>query len=239
MAEPILQFEHAELRPVGKPASILLDVTLMLNAGESAVVDASFSSDPALELSDYFPLADAAQGLLPCDKGKILFRGREWSSMPPLEQARCRGRIGRLFDFHGWIFNLEILENILLACRIYPERAVPNVEAEALRLARRFGLDEIPPGRPALVGRRELRRLEWVRAFLGGPDLVILEHPEMDMVSASLDALLETAREAQRRGTALLWITHDREMQERVLRLGGASYEIRNRTWWRRGETGR
>jgi phospholipid/cholesterol/gamma-HCH transport system ATP-binding protein len=237
MAEPVLQFEHADLRPDGKLGSVLLDVTLMLNAGESAVVGASFSSDPANDLGDYFPLADAAQGMLPCDKGRILFRGREWSAMPPLEQARCRGLIGRIFDFQGWIFNLEILENILLACRIYPERAVPNVEAEALRLARRFGLDGIPPGRPALAGRRDLRRLEWVRAFLGKPELVILEHPEMDMVSGALDALFETAREAQRRGTALLWITHDREIQERVLRLGGASFEIRNRTWRRRGET--
>lgn len=239
MAEPVLQFDQAELRPDGKPGSMLRDVNLTLKAGESAVVEAGFSAEHDRELFDYFPLADAAQGLLACENGRVLYRGRDWAAMPPLQQSRCRGSIGRLFDFHGWVFNLEIMENLLLACRIYPERAVPNLEAEALRLARRFGLDAIPQGRPALVGRRDLRRLEWVRAFIGKPDLVILECPEMDTVKTSLDALFETAREALARGAALLWITHAREIEERVLHLGGASYEIRNRTWRRREETGK
>jgi phospholipid/cholesterol/gamma-HCH transport system ATP-binding protein len=241
MAEPspILQFDRASLCPLQQPDNCLAEVTLTLGPGAVAVVDTGINLDIRELGFDYFPLADAAEGLLPCQPGQVLFLGRDWAKMGPLEQARNRGKIGRVFDYHGWVHNLSVMENLVTACRTHPNRAIHDPEGTAEKLARRYGLEGVPNGRPALMRKRDLRRCEWIRAFLGNPDLVILERPEMDAPRGALDALFETAREAQGRGAALLWITHDKEIKERAVRLGAAQFAVRGRTWHRREETER
>jgi ABC-type lipoprotein export system ATPase subunit len=233
---PILQFCQASICPPLQPDNCLMNVTMRLDPGAVAVVETGITLDIRDAGFDYFPLADAAEGLLPSQPGQILFLGRDWAKMGPLEQARHRGMIGRVFDYHGWVHNLSVMENLVTACRTHPTRAIPDPEAAANNLARRFGLEGVPRGRPALMRKRDLRRCEWVRAFLGNPILVILERPEMDAPRGALDALFETAREAAGHGTALLWITHDKEIMERAGRVGADRYAIRGRTWHRREE---
>ncbi len=205
-----------------------------LESGGVAVVETGISLEIRDAEFDYFPLADAVEGLLPCQSGKILFLGRDWAEMGPMDQARNRGKIGRVFDYHGWVHNLSVMENLVTACRTHPARAIPDPEGEAEKMARRYGLPGVPNGRPGLMRKRDLRRCEWVRAFLGNPVLVVLERPEMDAPREALPALFETAREAQDRGTALLWMTQDREIMEQAKKMGAESYFVRGRTWHRR-----
>ena len=242
MAEPvpILSFEQASLCPPLQSENCLKNVTLRLDPGDCAVVEIVLSQDSKDAGFDYFPLADAAEGLLLCAlPGMVKFMGRDWAAMSPIEQARARGRIGRVFDYHGWVHNLTVMENLVLRCRTHHARTVPHPEAEAQQLAIRFGLAGVPEGRPAVVRKRDLRRCEWIRAFLGKPDLVILERPEMDTPRGALDALCDTALEAKERGAAVLWVTHDSEIIERAVKLGAAHYMIRGSNWSRREESGR
>ena len=65
------------------------------------------------------PLADAAEGLAENYEGTAAFLGREWRSVPPVEGAALRGRIGRVFDAvgavgTGWVNSLDVDENIML-----------------------------------------------------------------------------------------------------------------------------
>ncbi len=237
MAEPILQFEAADLRSPDQPGRALLDVSFRLEAGASVVVQADQPSDLREEGDDTPPLADAAEGLIPCDQGQVLFKGRDWRQLSPFDQARNRGDIGRLFDFHGWVYNLSVLENMTLACHTHPSGSVSNPESRIRDLARRFGFDGVPPGRPVDFRRRELRIFEWIRALAFRRDLVILERPELDLPLSALDICFEMAQEARAAGSALLWITHDVEMVRRTVQLGSIAFVIRGRTWNRREET--
>lgn len=237
MAEPVLQFEAAHVRLPDPPGLALLDVSFRLEAGESIVVQADQPSDLREEGDDTPPLADAAEGLIPCDKGQVRFKGREWRLMSPFEQARNRGCIGRLFDFHGWVYNLSVLENMTLACQAHSCGSMRNPEAHIQSLARRFGFEGVPPGRPGEFRRRELRIFEWIRALAFRRDLVILERPELDLPLSALDICFEMAQEARASGSALLWITHDMEMVRRTVQLGSIAFAIRGRTWRRREET--
>jgi ABC-type lipoprotein export system ATPase subunit len=232
MAErtPLLQFKAASLVPPDQPASRFENVSLTLEAGAAAVVQTAFAADFHEEQFDYFPLADAAQGLLPCGPGQVLFDGRDWADMPPLEQARARGRIGRLFEFHGWVYNLSVLENLILAVQTHG-RGDGQPEAEALAMARRFGLAAIPEGRPVTLRKRELRLFEWIRAFLGRPELIIVERPELDMPRLALSVCFDLAREARERGAAILLITHEVDIVERAVKTGASPYGVRGRTW--------
>lgn len=226
---PILEFRDAEMAPPDQAENRIGGVSFSLRPGDAAVVQVEEESEFRVGQADYCPLADAAEGLLLCGPGRVFFQGRDWVAMSPMEQARNRGRIGRLFDFHGWVYNLSIRENLLLASRTYGSGLGPDEEAAAM--ARRFGWPGVPEGRPVLLRKREQRLFEWIRAFLFAPELVVLEKPEWDMPRAALAVGFELAREALERGAALLWITPDPEMADRLADAGATRYGVCGRQW--------
>jgi len=199
---------------------------VLRSGGQAVVAPPEEDADPTGGGNDRFSLADLAQGLIAPDTGAVRFLGRDWSRCPPLEQAALRGRIGRVMDVPGWVQNLTVAENLTLACRMHPaRRAGTDPVAESDRLARRLGLLGVPTGRPTGLRRSELRRLEWVRAFLGRPALVLLEQPEAGAPRAALEGLFQMAEEALSRGTAMLWITRDDEVLSRATRMGAFTLE--------------
>lgn len=169
------------------------------------------------EGSERLPLADLAEGLLVPDEGRVLFLGEEWSAMPPDQVLRRRALIGRVFDGHGWISNLSVSDNISLSQRHHTRRPDREILEEAGALARAFGLGGVPGNLPALVPHRELRRAEWVRAFLGRPALILLERPMQGVAAEHLPRLIGAVRDACARGAAVLWLTDS----GRVERHGG------------------
>jgi phospholipid/cholesterol/gamma-HCH transport system ATP-binding protein len=155
------------------------------------------------------PLPDAAQGLAVPDRGAVLFRGRDWAAMTAAESAANRGKTGRVFETGGWLSNLNIDENITLSQRHHTLRPVEEIYAEAETAARAFGLNEVPKIRPAAAKRPERRAAEWVRAFIGEPVLIILEHPMNEAYTSSLPKLSGAAEKARAGGAAVLWLTYD------------------------------
>ena len=105
------------------------------------------------------------------------FEDTDWEEMAADAAAAARGRIGRVFEVRGWISNLDVDENITLAQRHHTSRPLGEIEAEALALAQQFGLADLPRLRPAMLRAGELRRAAWIRALLGAPTLILLEHP--------------------------------------------------------------
>jgi phospholipid/cholesterol/gamma-HCH transport system ATP-binding protein len=158
------------------------------------------------------PLADAAGGLAEQYDGTAAFLGRDWRSVPAREGAALRGRIGRVFDGvgaggSGWVSNLDVDENIVLAQRHHTRRPAAEIEAEAAKLARMFGLPGLPRGRPAQTRATDLQRAACVRAFLGTPDLVLLERPARGVYPDIMPPLINAVRSARARGAAAVWLT--------------------------------
>lgn len=154
------------------------------------------------------PLADVSCGLLAAGEGTAVFENRDWSGASPNAAARARFRIGRVFDRSGyhWLSNLDIDENLTLGTRFHHGATGAEVHARIEALARAAGCWPVPEGRPATVQRALLRRLEWVRAFLNDPVLLVLENPLHDVeggAAVDFTALVEGAR---RRGAAVLWM---------------------------------
>lgn len=198
----ILEFENVTVQVEEQPSTGLQDASFRLDAGEIALVEVEESHEHLL-------LADVAEGLIPPDKGRVAFMGDPWDSMGAQQQSARRGRIHRVFQGDGWISNLDIMENICLAECHHTRRPEAEIAAEALALARRFGLSEIPSTRSARVPLATLRKLEWVRALLGQPDLVLLERPLLGALRADAPLLIEAVAEEARRGAAVLWITDE------------------------------
>ena len=164
------------------------------------------------------PLADAAEGLVEPLRGSVVFLGVDWREAAPARAAGLRSRIGRVFEGHGWISNLDIDENVALPLSYHTGRDPEEILKEANALAESLGLGRIPSVRPAFASRKDLRTAEWVRALLGDPALLILEDPLRgvpDELFADLRRGIEKARE---KGTGVLWISSSRREREALER---------------------
>ena len=132
--EVILSFESVTLPPHPPYEAGLAGVSFSLNAAELMLVRVE-------QGLSRLAFADAAQGLVEPDSGRVMFLGEDWRSMPPNRAAERRGSIGRVFEANGWISNLDVDENITLAQRHHTSRPEGEIVAEASALAAQF--DEV------------------------------------------------------------------------------------------------
>ena len=139
----------------------------------------------------------------------VRFMGQDWAALDPGAQARLRRRAGRVFAGTGWLSNLDVDENVLLACHGEAPENLPARRRRADVLARRLGLNGLPRTRPAQTPGHELQLCQWVRALVPEPRLLILEHPTRGChrwIYPTLAALLE---QLLAEGVAVLWLEDD------------------------------
>jgi phospholipid/cholesterol/gamma-HCH transport system ATP-binding protein len=218
-AEYILEFCDVASEPGAGLVMGISGASIRVGRGEIALVSVEAHGASV-------PLFDLAEGLLPPDKGIVKFLGKQWQDLGISQQAGMRGLIGRTFETHGWISNLSVYDNISLSQRHHTHRAEAGIRQQAEHLARAAGLEDIPEQRPELVGRRELQKCQWVRAFLGNPALVLLEHPETGVKAEDLARLLAMTEEAVGHGVAVMWLTTDERVRENELLRRAAKYAV-------------
>jgi phospholipid/cholesterol/gamma-HCH transport system ATP-binding protein len=153
------------------------------------------------------PLADAAQGIVEPIQGRVSFLGERWSALSEEAKLAARAKIGRVFDEPGWISELDIDDNITLSQRHHTQRLDSAIRDEASELARRFSLPGLPQGKPSDMRAPDLRRAACVRAFLGLPELLILERPTAGVYPDIMPPLMASVRAARSRGATVLWTT--------------------------------
>lgn len=200
----ILELRDVVLRALSGLSLAISDVSLIIRAGESCVISVK---DREHGIGN--PLFDLAQGVTEPDEGLISFMGRDWRDMTPTDQSKMRGRIGRVFETQGWISNLSVRENISLSQRHHTKRSEDEIAQEVEHLCSLAGLDAELEQRPEYAARGELQKSQWVRAFLGSPVLVLLEHPEVGVPPESVERLISMTGEAIHRGAAVVWMTSE------------------------------
>jgi phospholipid/cholesterol/gamma-HCH transport system ATP-binding protein len=215
----ILEFDQASINPGSQLAGGMVHISLALYAGQIGLIQLE-------ESREQLPIADAAEGLLTPDSGRVLFEGECWENMSPHRQADRRGRIGRVFEHYGWISNLDVVENICLGECHHTHRPDEEIFEQAEALARLFGLSGLPSGRPTRVHSMVLRKLEWVRAFLGDPELVILERPLFGAPRGDAGVLVTAALAAAHRGAAVLWLSDDPRSWEEPKLAGALRFQM-------------
>src|SRR5580765_602185 len=176
-----------------------------LNAGELLLVRIERENER-------LPLADATEGLVSPAQGTVTFLGADWQRLPADHAAAHRGKIGRLFEDEGWISDIDVDENIMLAQRYHTQRTEEDILEEALQFARMFGLPGLPRGRPGKVRRWDLRKAACIRTFLGQPALIILEQPVRGVYTDILSPLLNAVQSARRHGAAVVWTVTDAQI---------------------------
>lgn len=228
MASPILHIENVTY-PAEPPFDVgVAKCSLVLNEGGLVAVRTEKSVA-------HMPLGGLALGILVPREGRVRFMGRDWQEASPDEVSTMRARIGRVFPDDGWVSNLDVDENIVLAPLHHTQRLRDELMTEASEWARRFGLSEIPHVRIHLVKRSDLRVLEWVRAFMGEKRMLVLEYPMNNVDPSSLDDLLRETRRARGRGVGVLWIARGDTEWQALSAEADAAFECKDQQWIQTG----
>jgi phospholipid/cholesterol/gamma-HCH transport system ATP-binding protein len=203
----ILEFEGVGFRDEADMLPRLTGVDLKVKASDLVLI--------LLERNNtVLPVCDLAQGLLSPTEGNIEFMGERWEDLNPACQSDRRGRIGRVFHGRGWISNLSVYDNIILSQMFHSARQESDVLAQAEELATELELTSIPMVRPDTLRADNLRKYQWVRAFLGSPALLLLQYPESGVKESDVLCLMKLVERTRAEGRAVIWTTLDEGLFE-------------------------
>ena len=181
----------------------MLNMSLALAAGELALF--RFDRQASRNI-----LPDAAMGLVEIASGTVRFMGDDWQRLSPGHAAERRGEIGRFFGTRGWVFHLDVDENITLSQRHHTRRPMAEIEHEANELAVAIGLKTgMPQVRPSLADAHDLQKCSCVRLLLGSPRLLIVDEPPTGLFSDVLSMLKPQIERLRNAGSAVLWMSAD------------------------------
>ncbi|HKX46416.1 MAG TPA: ABC transporter ATP-binding protein [Planctomycetota bacterium] len=197
---------------------ILHGVDLELHQGEStALVGASGAGKTTL--LHVLGLLEAPTA------GVVEVEGTDGWGLPLEQRARLRNRrIGFVFQFYHLLPELTAVENVLLPSMIthgigaYRARRRELV-GRAEGMLGRFGLGERLKHRPGELSGGERQRVALARALFNDPSILIADEPTGNLDSATGERILDLLfEEHDRRGVALLIVTHDERLSARCAR---------------------
>ncbi|WBB78473.1 sugar ABC transporter ATP-binding protein [Micromonospora sp. WMMD882] len=158
-------------------------------------------------------LLNVLSGLVVADSGRIELAGREVSIGHP-RQAQALG-ISTIHQELSTVPDLTVLENIFLGREAaLTGRSSPFVNRHQIArriadLAAEFGITRSELWRPVgEFGALKKRAIEIVKALAVPPQILILDEPTSGLEEHEKTLLFEHMRSLQRRGVALIWVTH-------------------------------
>lgn len=148
---------------------------------------------------------DLLTGLAAPDAGQVLHRGENIAGRRPYEIFR-RG-ITRTFQITRIFREMTVFENMLAATGLRVPDRVARERAEALIAFVNLGPLRAEYGGRLSYGQQKL--LEFARALMTDPDLILLDEPAAGVNRTLLQQLLAHIHHLQERGKTILIVEHD------------------------------
>ena len=173
-------------------------------------------------------LVHLTAGIVRPDAGRVCALGQDLTRLDDAARRRFRRTsIGLVFQELELVEYLSARDNVLLP-RWIEGRPGPVDREHAAALAAALGLTQLFGRKPAQLSQGERQRVAIARALVTEPPLVLCDEPtgnlDPDTGRRTLDLLFA---EAERRGTTILFVTHDHSLLARfdrtidVRELGG------------------
>ena len=206
MAETVLEVKNLSKRFDG--ATILDGLSLTIEQGEVLVIIGPSGCGKST-------LLRCINGLESLDGGEILLRGERVSGLQKNAHL-VRQKIGMVFQSYELFPHMDVMGNLLLGPTKALGRSKAEVEAEAMRLLQRVGLQDKAHALPRQLSGGQKQRVAIVRALLMHPQLLLLDEItaalDPEMVNEVLRVVLDLAKD----GMTMAIVTHEMRFAEAV-----------------------
>jgi len=203
MANPLvgLYGVSKEYPDTPQPLCVLKDISLELQAGESAAIVGPSGCGKSTLLNLIGTLDRPSSGTIRID-------GRDVSGLPEAERAAMRNAaIGFVFQMHHLLPQCSVMENVLVPTLV-SGTAEGSME-RAQRLLDRVGLTERAHQLPGKLSGGERQRAAVVRALINRPKLLLADEPTGSLNPAGAEQLARLLLELNREeNMALVVVTH-------------------------------
>jgi putative ABC transport system ATP-binding protein len=151
------------------------------------------------------------------DAGKVRYEGRDVLDLNDRELAELRNtRIGFVFQSFHLLPRLTARDNVILPL-VYRPGSVRERRERAEAALDAVGLADRMEHRPTELSGGQQQRVAIARALVTEPALVLADEPTGNLDSATGEDIMALLERLQReRGTALVVITHEREIAARA-----------------------
>ena len=190
---------------------ILKGVNLKVEPGECvAVIGPSGSGKSSL--------ISIAAGLERITSGKVELLGTDITGMSEDALARLRrGRVSLIFQSYHLLPTMTALDNVRVPLEI---SGIEGVKEKATKLLQEVGLGDRLDHYPGQMSGGERQRVAVARALASDPEIVFADEPtgnlDGDTGAGVADMLFDIV---QKRKTAMVLVTHDRELAKRADRI--------------------
>ena len=155
--------------------------------------------------------------------GEVRIAGRAIEGLSDVEIAGLRNElVGFVFQFHHLLRDFSAVENVMFP-RVIAGTGRDEAEERAMRILEQVGLGERLHHRPNKLSGGEQQRVAVARALVNEPPVLLADEPSGNLDTETSRRLHDLLFElVEDHGSALVVVTHDRELAERadrVLRL--------------------
>ena len=193
----------------GVDEEVLFGIDLELKTGDFAVLVGKSGSGKTT-LLNIIGLLDTPTS------GRLFLDDRETSTLDEDERARLRREyIGLIFQSHHLLPDFNVLENVLMPCRIRGKAYEEAAHDRAVEMLEMVGLDEKVRTPVNKLSGGQQQRVATVRAFTNDPTVVLADEPTGSLDSKTSQSVMQLMRDINREtGTAFLMVTHDPELTD-------------------------
>lgn len=152
--------------------------------------------------------------------GSVMLNNQELSTLDENELSDLRrSKMGFVFQQPTMLKNLNMLDNIILPALQNGRKNIASVTARAKELMQQTGIVELAKRDITEVSGGQLQRAGICRALINTPDILFADEPTGALNSKVADEIMELFSEINRRGTAIMLVTHDAKVAVRANRV--------------------